>query len=182
LPLQLFLVRHPVPVAADGLCYGRLEVAVENQTTIAAARSVRKAIPARALAEAQICSSPSLRCLGLARLIATPQEPTTHEDLTEMNFGDWQGRGWDEIPREQLDAWAADLWNYRPGGGESAAMVAVRWERWITRMRQSDPRCLIAVTHAGVIRVALSRCGKTPDATVVAMTVPFGSVHQVTLD
>ena len=122
------------------------------------------------------------RCLSLARLIAAPREPTTHDDLIEMNFGDWQGLGWDEISREQLDAWAADLWNYRPGGGESAAMVAIRWEQWITRMRQSDPQCLIAVTHAGVIRVVLARSGKTPDATVVAKPIPFGSIHQLTLD
>lgn len=46
-------------------------------------------------------------------------------------------------------------------------------------MRKRDPQCVIAVTHAGVIRVALVRSGKAREATAVAKSIPFGSIHQL---
>jgi alpha-ribazole phosphatase len=94
-----------------------------------------------------------------------------------MNFGDWQGSRWDSIAREKIDAWAKDAWGYRPGGGESAEMVAMRWERWLHTVRQLESDAVIAVTHAGVIRVALARSARINDSSVLDVHVPFGSVH-----
>jgi alpha-ribazole phosphatase len=174
--MQLFLVRHPAPLAATGLCYGQLEVEVEPLTAVRAAESVRQQIPSAVLESSTVYSSPSFRCLDLAQGLAAPHAPRIDGDLLEMSFGTWQGRRWDDIPREEIDAWAADLWNHRPGGGESAQMVAARWERWLTRIRQDSPRCCIVVTHAGVIRVALAH-GEASEATGLNTPVAFGSVH-----
>jgi broad specificity phosphatase PhoE len=72
------------------------------------------------------------------------------------------------------------VWTYRAGGGESAALVAARWRRWAARVtagiaERGAP--VIAVTHAGLIRVALAgSCRLGPE---LARDVPFGSVHRL---
>jgi broad specificity phosphatase PhoE len=117
--------------------------------------------------------------MGLARRLASPREPTSTDDLIEMSFGDWQGTRWDSIARGKIDEWAKDAWGYRPGGGESAEMVAARWERWVNQVRKVNRDAVIAVTHAGVIRVALARSGLRSDPSGLEAHIPFGSVHRL---
>jgi alpha-ribazole phosphatase len=179
--MQVYLIRHPAPTHVDGLCYGRLDVAVEQEAIIAAAESLSQQISRETLASAAIYCSPSSRCVGLARHIASPREPAPAEELMEMCFGHWQGRRWDAIPRNELDAWAKDVWNYRPGGGESAEMVAARWERWAHRVRRTHAGEVVAVTHAGLIRVALARTARIAGAQALDADIPFGSVHRLDL-
>jgi alpha-ribazole phosphatase len=177
--MQIFLVRHPKPRNIDGLCYGRLDVTVDPQQLIEAADSVLAHIPKPLLVGAHVYSSPSPRCLAFARKLAGLREPTLVEDLEEMSFGHWEGRAWDAIPRDQMDAWAADVWGYQPGGGESAAMVEARWRRWLDRTRRidADADSVIAVTHAGVIRVALAGVDRHRSSAALQIHVAFGSVH-----
>jgi alpha-ribazole phosphatase len=117
--------------------------------------------------------------MGLARHLASPREPTFTDDLIEMSFGEWQGTRWDSIGREKIDEWAKDAWGYRPGGGESAEMVATRWEQWVDQVRKVNSDAIIAVTHAGVIRVALARGGPRSGSSGLEAHIPFGSVHRL---
>ena len=176
--MHIYLIRHPPPIGTDGLCYGRLEVAVTPQAIDDAVDAVSAQIPGETLDDARVYCSPSSRCVELARRIASPREPTPAEDLLEMNFGRWQGLAWNAVPREEIDAWAKDVWRYRPGGGESAEMVAARWQRWLSQLR-NDGGSVIAVTHAGVIRVALARTSQLDGDAALTAAVPFGSVHRL---
>jgi alpha-ribazole phosphatase len=149
----------------------------------AAAVSVRSLIPARVLRHATMFTSPASRCLGLARELAAPREPCIAQELHELHFGAWEGLPWKSVPREELDAWAADVWSYRVGGGESTAMVAARWRGWCTRVAaQIGGRGIpvVAVTHAGLIRVALA--GARDVGAKLLLDAPFGSVHRVDID
>jgi alpha-ribazole phosphatase len=184
--MHIYLVRHPPPINVEGLCYGRLDVAVDAKDIARTAASIFDRIPRRTLASARIYCSPASRCVDLARHIASPHEPTAAEELIEMSFGCWQGIRWDAIAQLEIDAWAKDLWGYRPGGGESAAMVATRWERWLRQVRRNDGN-VVAVTHAGVIRVALARSGQDHgpsalDPSALGLHIPFGSVHRLDLE
>jgi alpha-ribazole phosphatase len=180
--MYIYLIRHPPPIEVDGLCYGRLDVPVNEPDIAGYAASVVAEIPSRTLASARVYSSPSARCLGLARHLAAPRVPAAAEELSEMNFGHWQGLRWDAIAREQIDAWAEDLWGYRPGGGESAEMVAVRWECWVHHICQSTCGDIVAVTHAGVIRVALARLSHGDASSALQSDIPFGSVHRLEVE
>jgi alpha-ribazole phosphatase len=177
--MRIYLVRHPPPLGVDGLCYGRLEVPVEERAIAATAESVFAQIPNQSFESVRIYSSPSLRCLGLARHLASPREPTFTDALIEMSFGEWQGTRWDSIGREKIDEWAKDAWGYRPGGGESAEMVAARWEQWVNEVRVGYSDAIIAVTHAGVIRVALARSSPRSGSSGLEAHIPFGSVHRL---
>lgn len=178
--MELYLVRHPRPSRCEGLCYGRHDVPVDPEVLAAAAASVRSLIPARVLRHGAIFTSPASRCLGLARELAAPREPCLAEELRERHFGAWEGLRWESVPREELDAWAADVWSYRAGGGDSTAMVAARWRGWCTRVgAQFRGRALsaVAVTHAGLIRVALA--GARDVGTKLLIDAPFASVHRI---
>ena len=75
--------------------------------------------------------------------------------LAEIDFGAWEGRPWDAIPRaDQIDAWAADVGGYAPPGGESPRPVAGARAR-IPSTALPD-RDTVVVTHAGVIRSLLA--------------------------
>jgi alpha-ribazole phosphatase len=184
--MQVYLVRHPEPVGCGGLCYGRTDLEVAPASVAAAVDSIRAQIPERVLAAAAVVTSPLLRCLALARALAAPHEPQVAADLVEMDFGTWEGRPWDAIARAELDAWARDLWEHRPGGGESAAMIAERWRRWCEAARseyaRSGASSIIAITHGGLIRVALARAGRLSAGEFAGGGIAFGSVHRLDLD
>jgi alpha-ribazole phosphatase len=180
--MQLYLIRHPQPRDTRGRCYGREDVAVGADSLHEAAASIRAQIPGHVLETAEIFTSPLSRCSSLARDLAAPRDPTMAEDLLEMDFGTWEGKPWASVPRDQIDAWASDLWRYRPGGGESATMVAHRWHRWSERVRGSGIAAAIAVTHAGVIRVALACAGGSRRDEFVAGPIAFASIHCIDLD
>jgi alpha-ribazole phosphatase len=118
------------------------------------------------------------RCAALAQALASPREAIVAAELIEMDFGSWEGRCWDAVPREELDRWAEDVWGYRPGGVESALDVAARWRQWLEPIRHAGD-AVIAVTHAGVIRVALAQ-GEALAATEWAQVeIEFGSHVEV---
>lgn len=175
--MRIYLVRHPAPNSIDGLCYGRLDVTVDERVAASAAESIFKEISRETLANASVYSSPSSRCLALAQLLSAPAQPTATDDLMEINFGEWEGTAWDAVPRAQIDAWVNDVWGYRCGGGESAQMVETRWKHWLQHLRLTEQDTVVAVTHAGVIRVALASSGKSTAAAALEAPIAFASVH-----
>jgi len=171
--MKLWLVRHAQPMAGPGLCYGRTDLPADREATRQAAAQLAKALPPGCLAIA----SPLQRCEQLAQATSglRPDLVLNHDpDLAEMDFGDWEGRRWDQI---ELDAWTADFWTHRPGGGESVQAFMARVARAFdeTAARERDTAW---ITHAGVIRAArlihsgtraVSQASQWP-----AGTLPFG--------
>lgn len=138
-------MRHPVPDAAPGLCYGHLDVGwgALAQAQVDAAMAI--------LPNARtVWSSPLRRCRDLAEQIASRGGCSVTYDprLREMHFGVWEGQFWDCIDRAESDPWAADYWRIAPPGGESFSAVHSR----VADALASIPENAIVVTHAGVIR------------------------------
>jgi alpha-ribazole phosphatase len=180
--MQVYLIRHPEPLNGVGRCYGRLDLEVDAQVLALAAAAIRAELPPAVLESATLFTSPLSRCRKLARALASPRAPVIAHELLEMDFGTWQGSEWDRIPRAELDAWALDVWAYRPGGGESATMVAQRWTRWCAQIGGEGVETAIAITHAGLIRVALAGAGRTSAEEFARGHVPFGSLHRIDLE
>jgi alpha-ribazole phosphatase len=173
-----YLIRHPRPDAADGICYGRRDVHVPASETGRAARALRTSIPDTVLDCAPIYTSPLRRCSALAYVMAGGRAVIETPALLELDFGSWQGRPWSDIPRAELDFWAQDLWDYAPGNGESAREAAGRWRGWVSSLRGQPLEAVVAVTHAGLIRVAHA-AGADSDTTLLSMQVPYGSAHRL---
>lgn len=142
------LIRHTTVVTPTGLCYGRADVPLAESFRQDVAE-VRKALPFQ---PAEIWSSPSLRCLELARRLAGKRLLVKIEPrLREMNFGEWEGRLWTSFHGPESDAWALDPWNLRPPGGESGLEM---WARVAALRAEILGRAKVAlITHAGVIRL-----------------------------
>ncbi len=75
--------------------------------------------------------------------------------LREMDFGTWEGCAWNHISRLELDDWAQHFLHARPHGGESVYMLRDRVLKAMADFRRAGNDHII-VTHAGVIRAALS--------------------------
>lgn len=160
----LHLVRHPKPVIEPGICYGRLDVAPENADAVAV----------RLIAELPlglpVWSSPLRRCRELAALLHPA--PSLDERLVEMSFGRWEGRNWDDVPRPELDAWAADVAGYAPPGGESPLMLQQRALDFVAGLEVPEA---VVVTHAGVIRVLLAHWQGLAPNDWTQLVFPYGS-------
>ena len=177
--MQFYLIRHPKPLDVLGLCYGRKDVAVAATETSVAARSVRRQLPASLLQNTIVYTSPLSRCATLARALAPQCAQVVDQDLIEMDFGSWEGLAWNAIPQDQLDRWAQDLLCYRPGGGENAHAVTARWRSFVKRMRRTRCDTVVAVTHAGIIRVALAHATQRALSEVAHSRIEFASVHRL---
>ncbi|MEL7109493.1 MAG: alpha-ribazole phosphatase [Pseudomonadota bacterium] len=156
--MPLILLRHTTPLVAEGTCYGRTDLPL-TETFEQEAEQVIAELPKIA----KIVSSPLQRCrrladaVGQARGLAVTIEP----NVTEMDFGTWEGRLWSDIPRQDIDQWAGDFLHGRPHGGESVAMLRARVVSALAAFSDA-PEPILIVTHSGVIRAALAK-GDTAD-------------------
>lgn len=149
--MRLILVRHPQPLVASGLCYGSTDLAVAPEEMTNAVTALSASLPTGL----PLFSSPLRRCAQLARRL-----PGISLDfdarLAEIDFGAWEMRAWDAIARDEIDAWAADLVHYHPGGGESVLQMATRIAAFYAELRLRH-RAAIVVCHAGTMRL-LAAC------------------------
>lgn len=152
--MALILLRHTRPEGGAGVCYGRTDLVPGAELAREARRLAAQLPPFGA-----IVSSPLTRCLRLAQALGAARGlPVDCDDrLVELDFGTWEGLPWDKVPRDQLDAWAADLMAARPHGGESVAMLA---ERVAAALDDHEAGDALLVTHMGPIRAALARAGR----------------------
>jgi alpha-ribazole phosphatase len=180
--VELILVRHPRPVVAEGLCYGRSDLPVDPD----ALARVHAALRADGLpGGAPVFSSPLRRCAGLARLLAA--NVSFDASLAEMDFGGWELHSWNDIPRAEVDAWAADLLHYRPGGGESVLAVARRVAGALARIRHHGGERAVVICHAGTMRLLAALAGGIlpEQAALAAASAPhriaYGEVLRVAI-
>lgn len=144
----MILLRHTRPAVATGVCYGRTELALAAPgTDIPNALAVVGRVAA-------VYSSPSARCRELAGQLAArdgvPLIPDSR--LCELDFGRWEGRRWNDIPRAAIDAWAADPWGYAPGDGETLSDLWLRVAQFRTEIGD-DAAPIAVVSHHGPLRV-----------------------------
>jgi len=163
--MELILVRHPQPEVAPGICYGRSDVPASPAAIAAVARDLKDAGLPGAL---PVHASPLRRCADLASQITA--SVTFDARLAEMDFGAWEMRPWDDIPRAEVDAWSADLLYYRPGGGENVMDVARRVAAFFADLRRVGHARALLVCHAGSMRLlaALHAGGSVEEAALRA--------------
>ena len=156
--MTLWLVRHARPLVESGVCYGALDVAADSEATAQAAHALAAALPQGL----PVAYSPLQRCEQLAQTLRWLRPDLTFKPdvrLVEMDFGQWEGVPWDQIPRAAMDAWTADFGEHCFGGVESAnavlRRVASAWHDTWSEMGEAGGRGAVWITHAGVIRAAM---------------------------
>lgn len=105
--------------------------------------------------QADLWSSPLSRAVETAEIVAGRTPRTAHE-LTEMFWGDWEGKKGLDLKADpdsgfrDIEDWG---WHYRPPHGETPAEVWSRIAPWIQTLQQDT----VAVCHIGIMRMILAR-------------------------
>lgn len=144
--MELILVRHPAPDVAPGVCYGSSDIPAAGAALAAGHADLAPQLAPLLARGVHLYSSPLQRCTALASLLGPH---TLDARLAEMDFGAWELRPWTDIPHAEVDAWAADLLDYRPGGGETVREVAARVQSFLDDLQHDA----IVVCHAGTMRL-----------------------------
>lgn len=182
--MRLWLARHARPLIEEGLCYGALDVAADDNETAAAAGRLAEVLPEGV----DVLSSPLRRCTQLAQALARLRPdlvPRLDPRLAEMDFGAWEGRPWDSIERTEIDAWTSDFAGYRAGGsGECVSQFAARVHQLLQEARGAG-RDQAWIAHGGVFKVLLHRLDGTALATAEdwpAQALDWGRWHMFSIE
>ncbi|MCP4825304.1 MAG: histidine phosphatase family protein [Shimia sp.] len=105
--------------------------------------------------DVNLYSSPLMRAAETAEIVSG-RKPVTVEAITEMDWGDWEGRKGVELKVDpesgfrDIEQWG---WDYRPPNGESPRDVWMRIEPWLFGLTQDS----LAVCHIGIMRMVLAQ-------------------------
>ena len=133
-----------------GRLQGRTDRPLEE---VEPARLARLALP-EPWKDAAILSSPMIRAVETARIVSGKQ-PATDPRLTEMSFGDWEGKISLELQADpnsgfrDVEHWG---WDYRPPNGESPREVFSRVSEAIAALKGDT----LIVCHIAVMRAVLA--------------------------
>jgi alpha-ribazole phosphatase len=156
---RLILVRHAEPAAADGVCYGGLDLELSDRGREQAAEA------AAALAGTEVAavySSPARRATDTALPIAAAHgvTPITDARLTEIDFGEFEGRRFDDIEAaypEIYETWMRTPTKVRFPGGESWQDLLARSTAAASAIVEAHrDETVVVVSHGGVNRAILS--------------------------
>lgn len=105
--------------------------------------------------QADLWSSPLSRAVETAQIVSN-HAPRTAPALTEMFWGDWEGKKGLDLKADpgsgfrDIEHWG---WDYRPPGGETPAEVWARIKPWLQGLRRDS----VAVCHIGIMRMILAQ-------------------------
>ncbi len=168
--MDIHLIRHPKTVASSGTCYGSSDIEAHPDQLAADIARNAPAIPVNA----RFVSSPQRRAMALARGLAGDRAVAADPRLIEMDFGDWENRQWTDLPRDEIDAWAADTGGYIPPNGESVNAMAARVLDWWGQVTVEETP-LVVVAHGGPLRIIAAHITGSTPAKSMTFEIQWGS-------
>jgi broad specificity phosphatase PhoE len=153
-------VRHAPVTVNKGCCYGQTDHPCDVGDAVRFS-ALAKRLPKDAVWIATPLRRTHMTAEAIVAAGLPGADPIIEPDLIEQHFGDWQGVRYDELAARQGDAWHR-FWlapaHETPPGGESFVALTERVHAAIDRLSdQHAGRDIVAVTHGGTIRAALSR-------------------------
>ncbi|MBI3091310.1 MAG: histidine phosphatase family protein [Candidatus Tectomicrobia bacterium] len=154
---RIYLLRHgETEWNRQRRVMGSLPIALSD-TGVQQARALAEALARRPLAA--VYSSPLRRAMETAEILAAPHglAPVPVPGFTELPFGEWEGKSWDELRLLRLyQDWRADPTSITLPGGGTIAQVQERAVAALERLRAAHPEQRLAVvSHAEVIKCLL---------------------------
>jgi alpha-ribazole phosphatase/probable phosphoglycerate mutase len=151
-----FTSRHGAALDADGRALGHTDSPLSPERI----EQVARLVEAWPRAPGRIWSSDLRRARETAERIGQRWrvKPELDARLREMDFGEWDGRFWNEIEREDADrlkAWMESWVTVRVPGGESFSLLSERVREWYSQSVATSPPEVLVVAHAGSIRALL---------------------------
>lgn len=180
-PVVIDLLRHGEVEGAQWAFRGSTDVPL-SVDGLAQMNAVGEALSGVQLSS--IATSPLQRCRLFAQSLSdscSTQLDTLHE-MREMDFGDWEGKGSQEVDGELLKQFWATPIGFCPPGGESFDDFSLRvihgWNGWLS---SADGEHRLLVAHGGVIRVLLAHLLNMPLASIWRLHLPYAAWTRVSL-
>jgi alpha-ribazole phosphatase len=179
----LILVRHCEPEdGARGRVYGTLDVGLSADGRAQAVELVDRL---DGVAVDVIWTSPRRRARETAEPLAAARglRPLQDDDLRELDFGDFEGRTFDEIAEadpELYKIWMETPTAVRFPGGECYADLKMRARRALDRA-VTVGGSVVVVTHGGVVRAALAEWLRIADEAIFRIDQRYGGITVVDL-
>lgn len=184
---SLILLRHGRPLDVEGCCIGHTDVALSPDGREAIERLALdwRARGVEGVGEpTAIYSSDLLRARESASVLSRRWDLSVRHDtrLREMSFGAWDGKRWDDILSAESDRfreWSDNWHTMAPPDGEALTHLEQRTRSWLIEVvggpsHASD--CIVVVTHAGWIRVALCILLQRPLTRMFDFSPDYGSI------
>ena len=176
--MEIYLIRHTTPDVAKGVCYGQANIGVTS-TFKDEFTQIKSKLPLNK--KVVIYSSPLFRCYKLASELASDINTSIFLDsrLKEVNFGTWENKAWDDIPKEEIDPWMKKFVTEKPPMGESYIELQTRViDFFITTIKKEteSTKSIFIVAHAGPIRSWLAHIQQIDLKDSFDIKVEYGQV------
>lgn len=175
--MNLYFIRHTTVNVPQGMIYGHTDVPLSASFNYEAEKileQINSSFDA-------VYSSPLSRCLRLAQNISS--EVISDSGLMELNFGNWEGKFWNDIDQTpEANAWFADYVNTPAPGGESYAQMILRCRIFIEKLKTSNQKNICIVTHGGPIRAIKSIIENSPPQKAFDTKINYGDIIYLTID
>ena len=157
---MIFLVRHgQTELNRRKVIQGRSDYPL-NESGIAQAEEAAEKL--RGVSFDAVYSSPLIRAVQTARIVAPDAEPVIDGRLIDMDYGPYEGMGIDRLPPEVIAYFRDFVHKPAPEGMEQISGVARRAGAFLEERCRSGGNILV-VTHAIVIRRMLEHLAPAQD-------------------
>lgn len=109
-------------------------------------------------------SSPLKRCIETCEIIYPNNEPIVVDELSEINFGLWEGKTAEELKNDEtFNKWLSGDSSVKPPQGESSAdftrRVCLMFQKIVDGLISTGHTEAVVVTHGGVIMTLMAVYG-----------------------
>ncbi len=175
--MEVTFVRHTSVDVPKGVCYGQSDVPL-NVTFPREAEKVKAILEGHSFGN--VYTSPLSRCVRLADYCGFTAA-VKDDRLMEMNFGDWEMKGFDEIDDPHLQEWYGDYYNVATTNGESFREQQERVVRFFMEKKTRGEDNLLVFTHGGVIMQVMLYTGMATLDNVFSLQPQYGEIRRITI-
>lgn len=157
--MKIYLIRHgQTDWNLEGKIQGRHDVSL-NKTGLKQAELLAMGMDKRPVV--QIFSSRQKRALETAQAVGRRQHVavTVIDGLEEVEFGEWEGKTWDEISREypeEFKVWCTEPAEIVPPGGESRPQIYRRIGNALNEILRRSRGDIAIVSHGAALAYMVS--------------------------
>lgn len=167
--MKIYLIRHTAVAVPEGMCYGQTDVPLKASFEV---ESKFVQVKIKDIVPDAIFSSPLSRCC-LLTVSCGFENPVLDSRLKELNFGDWEGKQWNEI---DMAIWEEDWINPSTPHGESFQEMYQRVSSFFDELKNKNYKSVLVFTHGGVISCARVYFGQTSLAHAFDIKTRYGEV------
>jgi broad specificity phosphatase PhoE len=176
---RLLLIRHGEPHEdGRGRCYGTLDYGLSEAGRRQSAELARRL---NGVALAAVVSSPRARAQETAAALG--HVPRTDERLRELDFGELEGRRYEDVERESPELfrrWMTEPTQVRFPGGERFDDLRTRTADVVRELvNAASGGTTAVVTHGGVVRAALADALGLPSDRIFCLDVGYCRVSVI---